>query len=205
MLDCHIEYHPTCLSFTSLVMGSSIVPEEWNIIKIYDILKIEDWNRIQIDDSLWMPKWSCRFISYLLSCCCKRSHLEKAATRIPGCVLWMETAFVFSHATERAAWLFTARLELPISSAKFIGERRATSTNMELFPVQHPVRRSVPDQMLLADLDPTPNMNWGVQTNMVCIPRLGILLVGHPAKWLTHSCWQPTVQSFSNGMAEGYS
>ena len=30
---------------------------------------------------------------------------------------------------------------------------------MELFPVQHPVRRSVPNQMLLADLDPTPNMN----------------------------------------------
>ena len=75
----------------------------------------------------------------------------------------METTFVLSH----AVWLFTARLELPISSAKFIGERReregtATSTNMELFPVQHPVRRSVPsvpDQMLLADLDPTPNMN----------------------------------------------
>ena len=85
----------------------------------------QDWNRIQIDDSLWMPKWSCKFISNLLSCCCKRSHLEKAATRIPGCVLWIETAFVLSHATERerAAWLFTARLELPISSAKFIGER----------------------------------------------------------------------------------
>ena len=38
------------------------------------------------------------------------------------------------------------RLELPISSAKFIVEREeretlATSTNMELFPVQHPVRR----------------------------------------------------------------
>ena len=59
------------------------------------------------------------------------------------------------------AVLFTARLELPISSAKFIveserGETLATSTNMELFPVQHPARwrRSVrsPDQIL---------DNWG--------------------------------------------
>ena len=39
---------------------------------------------------------------------------------------------------------------------------------------------------------------WGVQTYILCIPRLVSFLVGHPAKWLTHSCWQPTVQSFSS-------
>ena len=55
---------------------------------------------------------------------------------------------LLSHAT--LAMLFTAQLELPISSAaaKFDeelwildGRRRATSTNMGLFPVQHPVRQ----------------------------------------------------------------
>ena len=63
------------------------------------------------------------------------------------------------------------------SERKREGDRRATSTNMELFPDQHPVRRSVPDQMLLADFDLTPNMSWGLRCTDIHIvhPSTGFI------------------------------